>query len=288
MDRLFAQADAGVVGVRFRVGEIAEVPLDVECCVFLDHFSLLAQASAGSRDVVPHPIVALFFELQGQILAAAELDPAAHHDVHVIGHDVVEQPLVMGDQEHAEIRPAQRVDAVRDDFERVDVEAAVGLVEHGVFRLEHRHLQNFVALLLAAGEAFIHRARGERAIHLEQIHLLVELRVVIGRLEFLALRQTGLDRGAEEIGDRHAGDFARVLEGQEKASPRALVRLQFENIFAVHQHRSRGHDVIRMAGQHLGERALAGAVWPHDGVHFALGNGEAETADDLLFGDRNV
>ena len=43
MDRLFAQADAGIVGVRFRVSEIAEVPLDIECCVFLNHFSLLVR-----------------------------------------------------------------------------------------------------------------------------------------------------------------------------------------------------------------------------------------------------
>ena len=43
VDRLFGQADAGIVGVRFRVGEIAEVPLDIECCVFLDHFSLLVR-----------------------------------------------------------------------------------------------------------------------------------------------------------------------------------------------------------------------------------------------------
>jgi hypothetical protein len=43
VDRLFAQADAGIVGVRFRVSEIAEVPFDIECCVFLDHFSLLVR-----------------------------------------------------------------------------------------------------------------------------------------------------------------------------------------------------------------------------------------------------
>ena len=58
---------------------------------------------------------------------------------------------------------------------------------------------------------------------LEQIHLLVELRVVVGRLEFLALGQARLDRGAQEIRDRHAGDLARVLEGEEKAL-RARVR----------------------------------------------------------------
>ena len=50
---------------------------------------------------------------------------------------------------------AQPVDAVGDDLQRVDVEAGIGLVEHRQPRLEQRHLQDLVALLLAAGEADI-------------------------------------------------------------------------------------------------------------------------------------
>ena len=84
------------------------------------------------------------------------------------------------------------------------------------------------------------------------------------------------------------GNFARVLEREEEAFARAFVRLQGENIFAVHQHLAGRDLVIGMAGQHLGQRAFAGAVWPHDGVHFAFRHGQAEAADDLLFGDRNV
>ena len=182
-------------------------------------------------------------------------------------------------------RAAQRIHPVRDDLERIDVEAAVGLIEDGVFRLEHGHLQDLVPLLLAAGETFVDRARGERAIHPEAIHFLVKLGVVIGRLEFLALRQAGLHRRAQEVGDRDARDFARILEGHEKAFSRPFVRFELENIFAVHRHRASGHDVIRMAGQHLGERAFAGAVRPHDGVHLSLWNGETQAADDLLLGN---
>ena len=137
----------------------------------------------------------------------------------------------MRDQEHAEIRPAERVHALRDDLQRVDVEAAIGLVEQRVLRLEHRHLQDLVALFLAAGETFVDRARGERAVHLQQIHFLVELRVVIGRLEFLAFGQARLHRGAEEIGDRHARDFARILKREEEAFARAFVGLHLENDF---------------------------------------------------------
>ena len=40
-------------------------------------------------------------------------------------------------------------------LQRVDVEAGIGLVEHRERRLQQRHLQDLVALLLAAGEADI-------------------------------------------------------------------------------------------------------------------------------------
>ena len=45
----------------------------------------------------------------------------------------------------------------------------VGLVEHRDLRLEHRHLQDLGALLLAAGEAVVEVARGERAVDVEQL-----------------------------------------------------------------------------------------------------------------------
>ena len=81
--------------------------------------------------------------------------------MHVIGDNVIEQALIMRDEKNAEIRAAERVDAVRDDFQRVDIEAAVGFVEHGVFRIEHCELKNFVPLFFAAGETFVDRTRGE-------------------------------------------------------------------------------------------------------------------------------
>jgi hypothetical protein len=49
--------------------------------------------------------------------------------VHDVGHDVVEQALVVGDDEEGAVGRAQRVDAVGDDPQRVDVEAGIGLVE---------------------------------------------------------------------------------------------------------------------------------------------------------------
>ena len=61
----------------------------------------------------------------------------------------------MRDDDEGALRRAQPVDAFGDDLQRIDVEAGIGLVEHREPRLEQRHLQNLVALLLAAGKADI-------------------------------------------------------------------------------------------------------------------------------------
>jgi hypothetical protein len=52
----------------------------------------------------------------------------------------------------------RRVHAIGDSLQRVDVEAGIGLVEDRQARLQHRHLEDLVALLLAAGKALVHRA----------------------------------------------------------------------------------------------------------------------------------
>ena len=77
--------------------------------------------------------------------------------MHDVGNDVIEQPLVMGDHHDGAIGGAQAVDPVGDDFQCVDIEPGIGLVEHAELGLEQRHLQDLVALLLAAGKADVDR-----------------------------------------------------------------------------------------------------------------------------------
>src|SRR5665647_1675819 len=67
--------------------------------------------------------VALGFELKRQFLAAGLHHFAPGHHMHHVGHDVVEQPLIMRDHDHRALGRAQAVDAVGHDLERVDVEA---------------------------------------------------------------------------------------------------------------------------------------------------------------------
>ena len=125
--------------------------------------------------------------------------------------------------------------AAPDDAQRVDVEARVGLVEHGDERLEQRHLQDLVALLLAAAEALVEVAAGEGGVHAEALHPLghehadLEDRDLVGALA----RRHGL---AQELGDRHALDRLGVLEGQEDARPWPARRsAQRGDVLAVEQ-----------------------------------------------------
>ena len=154
-------------------------------------------------------------------------------------------------------------------LQRVDVEAGVGLVHQGELRLEHRHLEDLAALLLAAGESLVDRARGELPVDLEQVHLLVEP-LVIGRgVQFLALAKAGLEGGADEVGDADPGDLARVLEGEEKSRPGAFVGLHPEDGLPVQQDVAAGDRVVGMPGDGLGQGRFARAVRAHEGMDFA-------------------
>src|SRR5438552_19035591 len=103
---------------------------------------------------------------------------------------------------------------MRNGLERVDVQAAVGLIENGIFWLKHGQLQDFGALFFAAGKALVDRARSERAIHPEQLDLFVKLRVIIGCLELFALVESRLRGSVQKLRDRPAGNFAWILESQ--------------------------------------------------------------------------
>ena len=118
-----------------------------------------------------------------------------------------------------------------DDFQRIDVEAGVGLIHHAELWVEHRHLEDLTALFFAAGKALVERAGGELAVHLQRIHFFVEFFIEFDGIDLLALRQTRRAGGADEVGDRDAGDFQRILKGEEDARVSDFVRFFAENVF---------------------------------------------------------
>ena len=170
-------------------------------------------------------------------------------------------------------RPSERrrVDALGHRLESVDIESGVGLVEHAELGLEHRHLEDLVALLLASGEAFIDGTIEELLVQLDHLGLLLqELEEVDGsHLLFATLGADGVQRRAKEVAVVDARDLDRVLEGEEDALAGTLFRLVVEEVLSLKQDLAAGDLVAVASREDVGERALAGAVAAHDGVHFA-------------------
>ena len=105
---------------------------------------------------------------------------AAHHDVHAVDVEVLEDARVVGDDDQRAARGATvRVDAARHHAQRVHVEARVRLVEDGKLRFQQQQLQHLQLLLLAAREAHAQLAVEIRRIHVQLVgqgaHVLLEL-----------------------------------------------------------------------------------------------------------------
>ncbi len=126
------------------------------------------------------------------------------------------------------------VDTGRDGAQRVDVEPAVGLVEDRQPRLQHRHLKDLVAFLLAAGKPDIDRALQQVLADVEFFKLGPDRAQELAGVELwlAAVAAAGVERGAQEVHVVHARDLDRVLKRQKQAFARALVGRHHQQIAA--------------------------------------------------------
>ena len=188
-----------------------------------------------------------------------------------VGLDVVEQALVVGDDDGGVVGRLELVDASGHDAQGVDVEAGVGLVEDAEPGLEHCHLEDFVALLLSAGETLVDGAGGELVAEVDDGALLAhELEELGGghRLQSQVLA-LGIDSGAHEVDHAHAGNLDGILESEEEAEVAAFLGGQVEQVVAHEGGLAPFYLIGRVAGQHHRQGGLAGAVGAHDGMHLA-------------------
>ena len=126
---------------------------------------------------------------------------------------------------------------------RVDVEPAVGLVEHCELRIHDAHLHHLGALLFAARKADVDRALQHLDVHAEQRRLLARKldEFAARKLGFAARTALRIEAFAQELEVRDAGNFDRILEAEEQARRGALVRLHREQILAVERRAAFGH-----------------------------------------------
>ena len=200
----------------------------------------------------------------------------------------------MGDQQHRFVgRAHDRVDARADRFQRVDVEAAVGLVEHREPGVHDAQLDHLGALLLAAGKADVDRALEHLRVHAEQRGLVLRQADEFGAGEILFAARAALrvEAFAQELEVGDAGDFDRILEAEEQPRRGALVRLRCAKQASLRPSKVTlpfGHFIARPPAEHIGERRLARAVRPHDRMDLAGRNGERQPVEDRLAGDGGV
>ncbi len=173
---------------------------------------------------------------------------------------------------------------------RVDIKTAIGLVEKHQVRLQQRHLQHLVTFLLAAREADIDGALQHVVLDLELLRLLAHQLEEFHGVHFrfaakLALRVIGC---LQEGGRGNARDFHRILKGEENATASPLIGGEFQKIFTLIEDFARSHFIAVPPGQYVRERALAGAVRPHDRMNLALIDGEIDAFQDFLAPDGGV
>mmetsp|Transcript_28826 Transcript_28826/g.84495 ORF Transcript_28826/g.84495 Transcript_28826/m.84495 type:complete len:268 (-) Transcript_28826:148-951(-) len=236
--------------------------------------SLLHRLRFGLDD----PAIALGLELERERCVPRLHDLAVAHDVHVVRLDVVEEPLVVRDHDDSVIRPTVLVDTLRYFLQGVDVQPRVKLVEDGHGGLEKHHLQDLVALLLAAREALIDVAVEEVSLHGNRLKLLRDEGEELEGAHLLLARSEALfvKSHAEEVCVRDPWNLDGVLEGHEHALLGALLRVQREEVLALVGCRPTGHLVGVVPDESFRQRRLPGAVGSHDGVHLALAHAEVD------------
>src|SRR5690554_1851777 len=226
-------------------------------------------------------IVTLRLQTIGQLGAAFLRHLAIDENVHEVWLDIAQDAGVVGDHQQAKASGVLcPVHAVSDDLQRVDVKTGVSLIEHRELGLQQLELKNLVALLLAAREALVDVALGERRIDSEVLHGLADVLDPAANGWCLAVnRRLG---GAQEVRDGHSGDLHRILHGQEEAGAGALVNTQFEHVEVVEVDRARLDVVLRVPGDRVREGRLAGPVRAHDGVDLVLVDGQVDAVQDVL------
>ena len=136
----------------------------------------------------------------------------------------------------------------------------------------------------AAGKAFVDPALEEAGVQVDLFAGGTGLAEQGNRIPlFLALSLANrFQRGLEKFHVGDAGDFHRILEGQEQARLGALFGLQLCQALALKQGFAASDGVVVTTGKHVGQGRFAGAVGAHDGVYLARFNGQVQALENRL------
>src|SRR5690606_25912237 len=226
-------------------------------------------------------VVAFFFQTVSQLRAALFCNAAIHEHVYEFWLDVAQDAGVVGDEQGAHfVFFLSAVNAFGDNLQRVNVQTGVGLVQYCELRLEQFQLQDFYALLLATGEAFVDVTASEVGIDLQLAHGFLDVLGPSTQLRSFAV-DCGLG-GTQEVGHGYAWYLYWVLHSQEQASLGTLVNAHLQDIFTVEGDAAGGDVVAWVASDGRSQGRLARAVRAHDCVGFAGLDGQGYTLENFL------
>ena len=97
-----------------------------------------------------------------------------------------------------------------------------------------------------------------------------------------------VEHRAQVLGDGHARDRDRVLEGHEQSHPGPLVGGGLGDVLAAPDDLALGHLEVRVTHDRVGERRLAGPVGPHQRVDLAAADLQVDAAKDVLIAGVDV
>ena len=157
----------------------------------------------------------------------------------------------MGDDNERTLTIAQRVNAVSDNLQGVNIQTGVGLIQNAQRGFQNRHLQDVVAFFFTPRETNVNRAGEQILRHFQQFDLLFHQILEIEAVQRLqaAILAHRIQRRLQEELVTDARDFYRVLEGHKDALSRTIFRGHFQQIFAVKFDRAVGHFIIFTACQ---------------------------------------
>ena len=220
--------------------------------------------------------VPLDLKALGELRTTLLDNATAGEDVHKLRLHVIEDALVMRDHQgaHAALLD-ERVDAGGDYAQGVDVETGIGFVEDGDVGAQHRHLEDFNALFLAAGKALVEVALHERLVDVEQRHCLAQLAeelfdgdglgcVGVVLTPGIGHAGVGVDGGAQEVGDAHARHSLGVLKGEEQPAARAFIDVHGQDVLAAKGHRTAGDLVLGVPHDGVAQGAFPRAIGAHE------------------------
>ena len=204
--------------------------------------------------------------------------------MHKVGSDLVEQSLVVRDQQRGVLSVGQLIHTTSHDPKRINIETGIGFIKDRNNRLQQRHLQNFIALLFSAGEAFVHTPLQKGWIHLDHVQTLAH---VIFEIEGIELLQTlllppGITGNAQKLEIADTRNFNGVLETEEHPKSRTLLGIQLQKISSAVTNAATGHAISGMPCQHLGQGAFATAIPTHHRMDLASPHLQIDPFEDGL------